>query len=246
MKRVLFIDHSAQLGGAELYLRDLVPAFPESTTLTFEAGELIRVLREQGSSARVIPGAERLLKVKKRSSWGEILRASLQIPAVVAHVIRAASSHDVLFANSQKALIVAGLAGWITRRPVIWNLHDILTSDHFGAATRTVAVWWANAFADRVIVNSEATRRSFIEAGGTKSRTRLVFNGLRAAPFDAVSDATTTAIREELGIGKAPCIGVFSRLAEWKGQHVLVEALADLPGVHAIIVGDALFGGDAS
>lgn len=245
MKRVLFIDHSAQLGGAELYLRDLVPAFPESTTLTFEAGELIRVLREQGSSARVIPGAERLLKVKKRSSWGEILRASLQIPAAVAHVVRAARSHDVLFANSQKALIVAGLAGWLTGRPVIWNLHDMLTSDHFGSATRAVAVRWANAFVDRVIVNSEATRRSFVEAGGEESRTRLVFNGLDPMPFNAVSDRATASLRADLGIGDAPCVGVFSRLAEWKGQHVLLEALADLPDVHAIIVGDALFDGDA-
>ena len=243
---VLFIDHSAQLGGAELYLRDLVPAFPDATTLTFEPGELIHALRRQGSRAHVIPGATRLLKVKKRSSWTDILSASLQLPAVVTHVVRAARRHDVVFANSQKALIVAGLAGWLTRRPVIWNLHDILTDDHFGTATRSMAVWWANAFVDRVIVNSEATRRSFVDAGGHADRTRLVYNGLDPAPFNAVSSATVRRIREELGIGSAPCVGVFSRLAEWKGQHVLIEALADLPDVHAVIVGDALFDGDAS
>jgi glycosyltransferase involved in cell wall biosynthesis len=35
---------------------------------------------------------------------------------------------------------------------------------------------------------------------------------------------------------------VFSRLAPWKGQHVLLQALAKLPDVGCIIVGDALFG----
>jgi glycosyltransferase involved in cell wall biosynthesis len=41
-------------------------------------------------------------------------------------------------------------------------------------------------------------------------------------------------------------VGVFSRLAPWKGQHVLIDALSDLPGVHALFVGDALFDGDES
>jgi glycosyltransferase involved in cell wall biosynthesis len=38
---------------------------------------------------------------------------------------------------------------------------------------------------------------------------------------------------------------VFSRLARWKGQHVLLEALETLPDVGCIIVGDALFGEQA-
>ena len=40
-------------------------------------------------------------------------------------------------------------------------------------------------------------------------------------------------------------MGVFSRLAAWKGQHVVVQALAHLPEVNCIIVGDALFGEQA-
>jgi len=36
-------------------------------------------------------------------------------------------------------------------------------------------------------------------------------------------------------------VGVFSRLSYWKGQHVLLEAMRELPGVHAL-AGEALFG----
>jgi glycosyltransferase involved in cell wall biosynthesis len=35
---------------------------------------------------------------------------------------------------------------------------------------------------------------------------------------------------------------LFGRLAAWKGQHVLIEALRQLPEIHAMFVGDALFG----
>jgi glycosyltransferase involved in cell wall biosynthesis len=37
-------------------------------------------------------------------------------------------------------------------------------------------------------------------------------------------------------------VGVFGRLAEWKGQHILLEAAVGLPDVHICVVGDALFG----
>jgi glycosyltransferase involved in cell wall biosynthesis len=37
---------------------------------------------------------------------------------------------------------------------------------------------------------------------------------------------------------------VFSRLARWKGQHIILEALARATEWRALIVGGALFGGD--
>ena len=60
-----------------------------------------------------------------------------------------------------------------------------------------------------------------------------------------MTDADAWAVRQSLGLGGGPVVGVFSRLAEWKGQHVLLDALVSLPGVQALFVGDALFGEDA-
>jgi len=39
-------------------------------------------------------------------------------------------------------------------------------------------------------------------------------------------------------------VGVFGRITSWKGQDVFLRAIAKTPDVHAIIVGDALFGED--
>src|SRR5690606_7167776 len=49
--------------------------------------------------------------------------------------------------------------------------------------------------------------------------------------------------RSELGIEEAtPVAALVGRLAEWKGQHVALQALAELPELHLLLVGDALFG----
>jgi glycosyltransferase involved in cell wall biosynthesis len=39
-------------------------------------------------------------------------------------------------------------------------------------------------------------------------------------------------------------VGSFSRLAQWKGQHVLLEAVRRDPRLHAVLVGAPLFGED--
>jgi glycosyltransferase involved in cell wall biosynthesis len=53
---------------------------------------------------------------------------------------------------------------------------------------------------------------------------------------------TPAELRRSLDLPTRPLVGVFSRLARWKGQHVVIEALASLPDVGCIIVGDGLFG----
>jgi len=49
-------------------------------------------------------------------------------------------------------------------------------------------------------------------------------------------------LRKELGWQGKFVVGAFGRLSPWKGQHVLIEAVARLSDVHVAIVGDALFG----
>jgi glycosyltransferase involved in cell wall biosynthesis len=60
-----------------------------------------------------------------------------------------------------------------------------------------------------------------------------------------VSPRQVNELRAALGLGDGPVLGVFGRLAPWKGQHVLLDALAelaDVPNLQALVVGDALFG----
>ena len=99
----------------------------------------------------------------------------------------------------------------------------------------------ANHLTAQVIANSQATADAFRSAGG-RTPVEVVYNGIDPSPFEAVKPAEVTALREVLGLGDVPVVSVFSRLSPWKGQHVLVEALPQLPDVHALLVGEALFG----
>lgn len=157
-------------------------------------------------------------------------------------IVPLAQDFEVIHANSQKAFIVAALARLMGSPPVIWHLRDILTADHFSRMNRQVAVTLANRCAAQVIVNSQATGNAFIKVGGNPQLVNVVYNGVCAYSFERLTSENPQNFREKLGLGNLPLVGVFSRLSSWKGQHLLLEALRQLPGVHALIVGDALFG----
>jgi glycosyltransferase involved in cell wall biosynthesis len=244
--RILFLDHSAELGGAELYLLDLARAYRStSTVFLLDEGPFADRLRDESISIEVLPAEKSFLSVRKEGALYDQLRALPSIASLTLRLARQAREYDLIFANSQKALVVAALTRFLTGTPLIWNLHDVLTADHFSAFNRWIATRLANGCVNRVIVNSEATRNAFVASGGHRRKTALVYNGIDAAPFNAVTQEETQAARRALGVGvDVPLFGVFSRIAEWKGQHVIIQALSEIPEAHLVLVGDALFGED--
>jgi len=242
---VLFVDHAGVLGGAELYLVDVARRLRDrSHVVLFEPGPLADRLQAHDVSVEVCPAPESFLNVQKSGGWASAVSFLPGLVRVSLPLARRARHYDLLYANSQKAFFVAGLAGFLARRPVVWNLHDLLTDDHFSRLTRRTATLWANAFADHVIVNSRATQSAFVQSGGRVEQTTVVYNGIDATPFAPSALPSPQQTRDTLGLPEAPLVGMFSRLAPWKGQHVLLEALAQLPDVHGLLVGDSLFRGD--
>jgi glycosyltransferase involved in cell wall biosynthesis len=78
-----------------------------------------------------------------------------------------------------------------------------------------------------------------------KARVDVVFNGISEAPFAAFEGVANAELRARFNLPLgAFLIGAYSRLASWKGQHVLLEAIAATPDMHAVLVGAALFGED--
>ena len=197
-------------------------------------------LEAAGVDVEVMQASGAVTGVSREDRGGGGLRAIPGLLGLVRRVAKAAKDHDVIFANSQKAFVVGAVAGWLAGRPVVWCLHDILTAEHFSRTNRRLVVTLANYLCAQVIANSQATADAFRAADG-RAPVRVVHNGIDPAPF-AASAVEGASLREELGLGDAPVVSIFSRLSPWKGQHVLLEALPHLPGVHALLVGEALFG----
>lgn len=240
--RVLFIDHVGALGGAELSLVDVARAYRDTSTFVLlNDGPFRERLTSEGVRVEVIDGGHAFHSVRRETIWPSIGAASRAM-SLAWRITGLARQHDCLHANSQKAFVIACLAGMLARRPVIWDLNDLLIPAHFSRTNILVGVALANHLADRVITNSHASAAALVAQGGRKDKVRVVHNGIACEPFDAITEADVAATRRELGLDGAPVVGVFGRLGQWKGQDVALDAVARLPGVHLLLVGDALFG----
>ncbi len=240
--RVLFVDHSAVLGGGELSLLDISRRFQDtSTVLLLSDGPFRELLRSEGVRVELLDAGTSLLAVR-RDGAGWSASALVGLARVVSRLAWVAREYDVLYANSQKAFVVSALAGGIARRPVIWHLRDILSETHFGRANIRLVTALANLFAHRIIANSRATASAFVAQRGRAAKVRVVYNGIDARDFAGATEADALEVRKELGVGDGHLVGVFGRFHPWKGQHVAVDVLARLPDAHAVFVGGALFG----
>ncbi|MFI5310343.1 MAG: glycosyltransferase [Gemmatimonadales bacterium] len=243
--RVLFVDHAAVLGGAELSLLDLAAAMGErAEVLLLADGPFRAALEARGIAVSVEPlGALRGVKKETRLPSPAALADAFRLGRRVAEHAR---RRGVIYANSQKAFVVSAAAGVLSRRPVVWHLRDILAPPHFSSGNVRAAVTLANLRAACVITNSRATAAAFTGAGGRQSLVRVVHNGIDPAPFDVVTEQDAATIRAGLGIAAdAFVVALFGRFHPWKGQQMLLQALGDLPLVHALFVGAPLFGEEA-
>lgn len=245
--RVLYLDQSGSLGGGELSLLSCIPSLPGSPrVLLFSHGAFEEALLEAKIPVDVVEPYAALGEVGKGAS---VLHAVGAIPALLVLVFRVAQRArdvDLLYANSQKAFVVAALAAFLTRRPLLWHLHDVLTSEHFSWPVRRLAITLGRFFATAIIANSEATAAPLRATAGFRTPIHVIHNGIDPCAFDAVGADDVIRIRNDLSGGlKRPLIGVFGRLAPWKGQHIFLEALAGLPEALGVIVGGPLFGEEA-
>jgi glycosyltransferase involved in cell wall biosynthesis len=242
-KSILLVNHTGQLGGAEIMLLSVAHEYRDRChVLLFADGPFRQRLAALGVSVDVIEGDRNMLKASRQGGLLQVLGVGPAVLLAAYRLARAARGYDILYANSQKAAVIAMLAGAILRKPVVWYLHDILSPAHFSNMQCRAVVTLANWTARWVLTNSQTSLDAFVACGGDKRRSSVAPCGVDSAPFDAVSDAEAMSVRRELNLDGVPLVGLFGRISPWKGQHVLIEAMTRLDGVHAIIVGDALFG----
>lgn len=239
--RVLFVNHTSTVSGAERVLLDVVRPWRGASIFLFEDGTLKDAMDRCGLNVIMSGRGGALSGIRRDGGALQALPLLGRIAVLTARLAQAARRHDVVYANSQKAFVLSALASRLVGRPLVWHLHDIISAAHFGGWQRRLQVVLANRIAARVVVPSRPAAEAFIAAGGRPDLVEVVPNGI-----DLARDTASQAVlRNELGLPPGPLIGVFSRLAPWKGQHVVLQALAELPGVRCIFAGDALFGEQA-
>lgn len=238
---VLFLDQSGHLGGAELCLADIAQPYRQQGLVALLAdGPFKAYLEQRHIPVQVL--TQQSIQVRKESSWVQGLKSLRQILPLIQQVAQISRDYDVIYANTQKALVIAALASSLSRCPLVYHLHDIVSPEHFSATNRRLIVTLANRFASRVIANSEASQAAFVEAGGRPELTTVIYNGFEVDAYRQYRQERDR-LRQDLGLSDRFVVGHFSRLSPWKGQHILIEALTHCPEpMTVLLVGDALFG----
>lgn len=243
MSRILFVSHSAEPGGAELFLIDALRGGPHGWNAAFFSdGPAVATLVRVGRTPLILPADPALLAIRRGAGLLPILRGTAAAMQAVRTLAIHARDHAMLCANSQKSLFIAAGAALAARRPLVWILHDILTDPAFSAINRRAAVAVANRAAAAVVVNSQAAGEAFVAAGGRAALVHIVHNGFDVAAWPRAGKTAGARLRGAFALDARPVIGLFGRLTRWKGQDVLIDAIARVPGVQALIVGGALFG----
>lgn len=239
--KILFVDQTAKLSGGELALLDIIyPYREEGKVILFEDGPLHLELRSRHIDTQIVNMSSSIKNVRRSSRIP--LSSAASLIKLSRTIASEATQYDFIFANSQKAALVSVLAGKLARKPVVWYLHDILTSEHFGKA-QLMAAKYITRNSSQILVNSEATKKALQKLTGRTKNVHLVYNAFCKKHY---TDHSTTdsrqALRKHLGLDSRPLIGVFGRLAPWKGQDVFLKALALMPDVQGVIVGSSMFG----
>lgn len=241
-QRVLFVDQSGEIGGAQLSLLDIARhRCHDSEVVLLDDGPFRERLAAHGVRVHVEAGGA-VGELRQRGFGTSALRGLLALPSLVRRVARRAACADVVYANTQRAMAVCVLGKWLHRRPVVWHLRDIVDDSFFGRTQRT-AIRLLSRGLTRVIANSQASADAFRALAGNGVPIEVVHNGIDPAPFDAALLRDRLALRVANGLPSGGLlVGLFGRLTPWKGQRVLMEAVARMPGATMVLVGAPLFG----
>ncbi|WP_071189434.1 glycosyltransferase family 4 protein [Trichormus sp. NMC-1] len=239
--KILFLDQSGKPGGAELCLIDIAKFYGKSALVgLFADGDFRKLLEKNQIPVEVL--ATQAINVRKQSSLLQALGSVGKLTPLIYKVVQLAREYDLIYANTQKALVVGAIASFFARRPLVYHLHDILSTEHFSKTNLRVAVTLVNQFASLVIANSESSKTAFLQAGGKPNIIEVVYNGFESNNYQ-ICEADIQKLKHELGLDDKFIVGHFSRLSPWKGQHILINAMVQCPqNVIALLVGDALFG----
>lgn len=244
--RVLAVDQSGALGGAELSMLEVVKNMRgDVQTVLFDDGPFRIALEAVGVKVDVLDGKSLgdLRKDGKARPGAGMLRGVLRL---LRGTLEKSRNADVIYVNTQRAMVIGAIAGLISRRPVVWHLRDIVSEEHFGRTQLAIIKWCTKLMLEHVIANSTASAAAVTALTRLREeRLDVVFNGISAEPFADLESVGQHELRARFGLPQdAFLVGCFSRLARWKGQHVLLEALRECPDMHAVLVGAALFGED--
>ena len=215
--RVAFYSDSHEIGGAETSLRNLLSALSprvEATVVGVDSAVVDWVAAGRpGSVTVVLPPIAGKWDLR---AIGIHVRAFRRLRPQIVHVSLADpwASHWALLA----AIATRGLRV-ITVEQSTWQTRKL--------RRRTLKRLLAHGLAAQVAVGTASADAAAAFSGVPRDRIRIIHNG--------VPDDEVVALPRSIS---APVLGAVGRLEHEKGFDILIQALVEVPGASAVLVGD--------
>ncbi len=242
--RILYLNPSGSLGGAERALLDLIDAVRKLRPgwaldlIAGGAGDFPDAVRTLGVNVDVMPFPPSFSRVGDAGAGGPagngvsgsaaLTRLSLSAPQVAAYVwklrgVIAERQPDVIHSNGFKTHM---LAAWTAPRKsrVIWHVHD-----YVGARPLMSRLMRAHAGrCEMAIANSHSVARDLDAVCQGRLKIRTIHNAVDLKRFNPEGPALD--LDALCGLPAAPAgtmrVGLVATMARWKGHDVFLQAMS--------------------
>jgi glycosyltransferase involved in cell wall biosynthesis len=244
--KILFYNHTGQVGGAEgvllMILARLDRARFSPVVVCPEEGPLRKEVAALRIPVEIVPS------LNARFTWRPdhfllYLKSFLLVIQGLRRSVLSAKP-DLVHANSIRAGLVATAATFGLGTRVVWHLHDMLPRHPLSTSIRAVA---GLASRTRMIAVSQAVAENFRGhfARLMKNRLRVILNAIDLDKFEPNQNARRI-IRREMRLREGDfLLGIVGRLTQSKGQLELLRAFArvrqEIPDAALLIVGAPQF-----
>ena len=254
MIKVGFLEESAQIGGAEVNVLNLVKRLDPSSIDTvvicpFE-GLFTTKVREVGGKVALVRRAPLfstsvLLRGKKISNplamMGNFVSFFISAWLLARYLRR--ERVDILHTNSMLTHFYGALAARLVGVPCLWHVQDIVDEHQFFGILKRALNSCGRLFPQRIVVVSKSVADMFDPPA--RCKVRVIYNGTEVVSHS--SNGTGERIRNELGIDlQDPVVGIVGRIVHWKGHQDFLRAARQvyrqIPRCRFLVVGDTSFG----
>lgn len=238
--RVLYVNQSATMSGAEHSLLDLMSGIRDrvGVSAACPSGRLSEAMVDAGFEPIRLRGTT----VSFRLHLKHTSRGLRDIAGDAVRVARIARRLDVdlVHANTARAGLIATLAARIGGRPAVVHIRDWLPPGRVSAATARIL----EAGADALIANSAYTAAQLPSAPARALR-RVVHNPIDTTSFDPARFETGAA-RAAIGLADDDLVlSIVGQVTPWKGQDDAIRVAAALrhehPRLRLVIAGSPKF-----
>jgi glycosyltransferase involved in cell wall biosynthesis len=251
--KIAILDHSPDLGGAEVTLLTLLGNIDRSrfdvTVIVPSEGTFSNALGASGIPVSIIHLPMGLVRLKRGKALQSFLFLFASLFLLQFFLLKLClylkrNHFQLVLTNTIKSHLYGSVAARLCSMPLVWRFHDILSERDFSPLLIKFIALFGRLFPRRILAVSKATRDHLVRYGIEGGKIEVIFNSVdheRLEPKGCFKNIRSE-YRLENGVRLVGCIG---RIVPQKGQKVLLSAIPGVlqkyPDAVFLIVGDAFF-----